>query len=283
MKILVFCPTYKLHNSTLAIHPETQRSIDALDHGEHEVIVVIRPDPHENKTGNVLKQYQWARAHVLDNGFDALLTIEHDMIVPHDALTKLADTPAPVVYGLYMFRHASPTLNAFRAVQAPAMDQTLTMFPDELKRARAAIAWPVSGLGFGCTLIHREVLERIEMRSPNGGYYPDGGLANDCQRLGIKQIARFDVECGHICDDGHVLWPDLDGEMVNPTKVKILVTFNGDIAGRSVHFRAGEETDIPLERAQEYARAGYCALLDPRPAIKIAGRADRITKVKPVK
>lgn len=75
----------------------------------------------------------------------------------------------------------------------------------------------------------------------------------------------------------------LDGEMINTTRVKILITFNGDIGGQSVHFRAGEETDIPEVNAREYARAGYCALLDPRPAIKIAGRDNRITKVKPIK
>jgi len=49
---------------------------------------------------------------VLDQGFDALLTIEHDMVIPPDALLKLLDTKADVVYGLYVFRSQPKTLNA---------------------------------------------------------------------------------------------------------------------------------------------------------------------------
>ena len=31
--------------------------------------------------------------------------------------------------------------------------------------------------------------------------------ADDCARRGIKQVARFDILCGHIRPDGFVLWP----------------------------------------------------------------------------
>ena len=285
MKILVFCPTYQIAPGALAIHPETRRSIDELQHGEHDVTVMIRPDPHEDKQGNVVRQYQWARQHVLDEGYDALLIIEHDMIVPDDALVKMAATDAGVVYGVYLFRHVKPTLNAFRAVSPPSLDQSIALFQDELAHAKRAGAWPVSGLGFGCTLIRRDVLEKIEIRRPNGGYYPDGPFASDCCKYGIKQMARFDVECGHIKPDGRVLWPGLENDwMYDTLKVKILVNFNGEIGGRTMPFVAGSEVSLPYEAAQDYARAGFCRLLDQTPAVKIIGAKNgKPTRVQAVK
>jgi hypothetical protein len=279
MKILVFCPTYRTPDG-LALWPASRASLEGLETGGHEVVVWISVDEDEDKTGNVVRQYRKARARALHEGFDALVCFEHDMIVPADGLIKLAGTDAGVVYGVYMFRHKKPTLNAFRAVNAPSFDQSLQKFPAELAKARAAGAWPVSGLGFGFTLIRRAVLEQVEMRKPDGGHYPDGPLANDCQRLGIRQMARFDCECGHIRPDGLVLWP-FGGEDWGAMKLrcKILVTFNGGIGGRSIPFRAGDEAMIPEDEAREFARAGYLQVLEQPPAVKVIGGKERVRRV----
>jgi len=129
MKILLFCPTYKLPSGKLAIKNKTVESINALIiPAEVDLAVKISDDNPFPITGvpkddhrNTLHQYQLARDIVLDQGFDALLTIEHDMVIPPDALLKLLDTKADVVYGLYVFRSQPEMLNAMRFVKARSL------------------------------------------------------------------------------------------------------------------------------------------------------------------
>jgi hypothetical protein len=279
VKILVFCPTYKRHDGTLAIHPDTSASIDALEYGEHEVTRWISADDHEDKTGNVYRQYCRAVERVKDESFDAVLFIEHDMIVPPDCLIKMAGTDAEVVYGVYLFRHAKPTLSAFRNVGTSGLDQPLTMFSHELEQAQKAIIWPVSGLGFGCTFIHAGVFDRVTLRKPDNGNYPDGPFADDCARRGVKQVARFDILCGHIRPDGYVLWPFSQGGFsMNTVRVKILTGFNGRLGNTSVRFVEGEERTLPLDDAVDFQRAGYLSILEKTPAVKIIGKREKTEK-----
>jgi len=122
----------------------------------------------------------------------------------------------------------------------------------------------VSGVGFGCTLIYRRVLEKLEMR---GGDHPapDNYFATDCLRAGFKQVCRFDVQCGHINNDV-ILWP-LGGDNLNTVKIYVNISFNANLSGRSEHFEAGSEAEMPESDALEYARAGFVTIV---PAVKIS-------------
>ena len=261
MRILLFCPTYKLFDGTLALRAETAASIDALDHGGHEVTTWISVDEEADKRGNVVKQYQKARERTIKDGFDAVLFIEHDMIIPPDALVKLADVPqADVVYGVYLWRHGSPMVNILRYVDSVNTDQSLDFFPTELAKAWKQKIIRCSGLGFGCTFIRRSVFDKVKIRKPPDGDYPDGPLASDCQRLGLKQYARFDVECGHIREDGFILWPHvtLRGPVVD---VRIARPFNGSVNGDVIHFQEGLKYTVPIEPAVQWSKAGYLEIL----------------------
>jgi hypothetical protein len=281
MKILVFCPTYARPDGALAVYPDTQASLDALEFGDHEVTVLVRPSPSADRENNIFHQYQFAEHETLSGGYDAVLFVEHDMIVPPDALLKLAEAPADVAYGVYLFRHGKPMLSAFRATSGAGIDQSLQNFPDELRRAAHAGTWPVSGLGFGCTLIHARVFERVHMRQPENGHYPDGPFAADAKRQGFKQVARFDVICGHIRPDGYVLWPRFDGRdlALNMVRVKILRSFTASLGGQSVPFAAGQDAKMPLDDAVEYQRAGYVSISDATPQVKIVNKPERKLKV----
>lgn len=280
MKILIYCPTYRRADGNLAIFPDTQACIDNLDYGAHRVTVEISASLTEDKQNNVIRQYQRARQMTLDGGYDAVLFIEHDMIIPPDALVKMAEAQGDVVYGVYMFRHGKPTMNAFRETSGVGLDCSLQNYPQELQRAIQAQVWPVSGLGFGCTLIHRRVFDQVEIRMPENGHYPDGPFAADAKRLGYKQVAHFGVLCGHIRPDGYVLWPLMDGKDVamDMIKVKILRSFNGNVRGLSVPFSAGQEAQIPMEEAIDFQRAGLLAIVDSAPQVKIVNRPTRILK-----
>jgi hypothetical protein len=289
MKILLYCPTYTKDDGELALHPETQESINNLITPE-DVTLDIEIDAYNplpitgiSKTDheNTLLKYRKARQNMLANGYDAILFIEHDMIIPEDALVKMLNTDADVVYGLYMFRHVKPILNCLRAVKAHWVDMSLTFFP-ELRAKGIKQGWlECSGVGFGCTLIHRRVLEQIDFtRAENGGHpCPDMPFANECLRHGFKQICRFDVPCGHIKPDGKVLWPLQEGgKDMASVKIYVYRTFNANIDGKTQHFQEGEESEIPEEYANDFVRAGFIAIRK-EPAVKVV----RKPKSKPTK
>lgn len=262
MKVLLFCPTYRKPDGNLALHEKTRQSIDALQHGGHEVTEWVSVDDTPNKHDNVIAQYRKAWKRAKASGYDAILTVEHDMIVPPDALVKLAEVEADIVYGVYLFRE-SATLNALRRVATPCVDQPLSIFPDEMRRAMEAKIYPVSGCGFGCTLIRRSAFETLTLRKPEGGHYPDMPLANDALKAGLTQMARFDVICGHIRTGGEVLWPtfDRDALILSPCTVMPRQKFYGNVNGQSVRFIPGEKKVIPLGAAREFARASLLEIV----------------------
>jgi hypothetical protein len=288
MKILLFCPTYNISKAKTAMRGRTQESINDLITPEGvEMDVVISADNPNPITGdrkadheNTLYQYRKARRVTLDGDYDALLTIEHDMIVPADALEKMLDTDADVVYGLYRFRQKQPILNCCRAVSSRWADMSITYFPELIDKGKRQGWLECSGDGLGCTLIHRRVLEKIDFRRAQSGHpSPDLPFASDCQSNNFKQICRFDVPCGHIKPDGEVLWPfDKDGETMSKVKIYVMRSFNATINGRSQHFEEGTEAEMSRDHANDYVRAGFISLVGERPAVKVVQKPGRKRK-----
>ena len=299
MKILLFCPTYKLDNGELAIRNETLESISKIKVPEGvdleveistnnlKAITGIRNVDHEN----TLHQYRYARQRILDGNYDYLFIVEHDMIIPEDALVKMLATDADVVYGLYLFRQGKPLLNAARAVNSKWPDMSLTNFPEIVKKAREQGWIEVSGFGFGCTLIRRKVLETFEMRRNEtvGSPCPDMPFAADCLKHGFKQICRFDVICGHIKPNGDILIPFERGETMSETmsetiKIYVMRSFNANIDGKSVPYKEGAIAEMPVEYANDYRRCGFITFAE-EPAVKIANKpqAKAVKTVKKAK
>lgn len=203
-KLLVFTPTYG--DGPL---PATLASVAAqVFDGElmHEVSW-HNPIPTKDMR-NVVAQYQRGRQMVLDGSYDALLCVEHDMVIPPNAAQVLWDDGAPVVYAVYRLRHETHVLNAW-TVNGRRLGKPMSFYPAIVAEALKAGRIECAGLGFGCTLIRREVLQKINMRNEDGNA-PDTPFAKDCLRKGIKQIARFDVPCQHI-ENGIVLEAFTDG------------------------------------------------------------------------
>jgi hypothetical protein len=109
---------------------------------------------------------------------------------------------------VYMFRDGAGILNVCQVdKRKPQPGRSLSFFPDELDYYQRTGRGEVGGIGLGCTLIHRVVLEHIEFREGPGGNPPDIPFATDCIRLGVPQVGRFDVPCGHYTASGVLLDP----------------------------------------------------------------------------
>lgn len=251
--------TLLVYTATIAdtMRPETAASIKAQETDVEYVWEVGRHNPFPGeKLRNVAAQYQRAWEMTLAGGYDALLTVEHDMTMPPDAIQKLYETDAKVVYGVYMLRHGTPTLSAWQYINNRSLGMSLSLYPNEVRKGRKQGWLEVCGVGWGCTLIRREVLERITVRSTGGGDAGDMAFATDCVRAGIRQIARFDVPCGHITPEGIVLHPDKDwGGILN--RVLALTDLNANVGGSSLPMRKGSYYTVPPDVALDLQRAGY--------------------------
>lgn len=199
MKLLIFTPIGGLDAEAVQ-SAFTQEWTDPLG------ILYYRDHPNGDGRRDILHAYEHGRALALAGGYDAMLTLESDMVVPVDVLGKLAEVDAPVVHALYVFREAGRTWNPLVGKRWPGK------YLDEpaLKRVMWGKVMPVLGVGFGCTLIRREALERIPFRLGQDAHC-DWYFAEDCHAAGLKVMLNGAAVCGHKGRDGVIWWPDADG------------------------------------------------------------------------
>lgn len=253
MKLLIYTPTYGD-----GPRPECRASVEAQQ-TQHSWEWVIDPDdpfPAPDHR-NVLAKYQRAKARALAGGFDALVTVEHDMVLPVDALEKMANTAeGEVVYAPYVLRHSSHVLNTWQYINNHNLGMPLEMYPQELKQYIKAGVGRISGCGWGCTLIKRLVMERIPFHDGNGANPPgDIQFAMDCLRAGVVAVGRFDAPCGHYTDEGRLLMPYQDTPELK--RVEALQDVTVSIDGQSVKMIAGMRYTVTGDQAWDLERAGY--------------------------
>lgn len=268
-RILIFTPTYDDR-----LQDETVKSIEALTFDGELDWVLSDENPYPGRDmRNCVFQFQKGRQIAIDGEYDALLLIEHDMIVPEDAAQKLWDTPAdlhtgadsaPVVYGTYQLRHRMRSVNLFQYVGDDNIGMSLSLYPRELQQARQAGWCRVSGAGFGCLLIRRPVFEQVPF--VDNGNAPDLPFAADCVRRRIVQIGRTDVACGHIDLDWaqRTLWPYEHGGYGIVARVLALQNVT---APGSVMMKRGRYYSIEVDVAVEMERAGF---------VRIENEADEV-------
>lgn len=210
-------------------------SIFRQDYPEFDIWFSKGDNPFFDNNGrnNICHNYQKARKWVLDNDYDYLFTVEADMIVPPDTLTKLLALDTDVAYGLYCFKSAA-TWSAFTILE---MDRGRSISKDqEMAKAVWGKTIDVAGVGMGCALIRRNVLEEIDFRVDDlfPTVHNDWCFSYDCQQKGFTQKCDTSVICGHISmkPQPRVIWPDPDEPRLyrNDFIEKIPVNERGEIS-----------------------------------------------------
>jgi hypothetical protein len=189
------------------LEPETIRSIFAQTYGGSIDHHFTRHNPIKAAGLNIIAAYVRLQAVFLAGSYDWLWIVENDLIVPPDALAKLLAVDADIAYGVYLFRRGPPSMNIQRNDTTDPMTNDARMWAREFGAGHVV---DCTGLGFGCTLIRRPVLEQFTMRSEYGGGDADTCLARDAEKAGMVQKADLSVVCGHIRPDRVVLWPTAD-------------------------------------------------------------------------
>lgn len=209
--MLVYCP---LRPEDPRAEPEAIAGILDLDWSGPLAVVFGKEDRRRNPgdeldaNRNITAKYNAARELALAGGFDALLTIEADMLVPPDALERLSQVDADVAYGLYVSRHGRhPWLTLSRVTEEVQGSQGM----GETWQERSAM-WDqvveTAGVGLGCTLIRRPVLERITFRCEDQYIANDWYFSIDVQAQGFTQMHDCGVRCGHI-QGLQTFWPSV--------------------------------------------------------------------------
>lgn len=260
MRLLIYMPTHGKGPRADCLESARGQQTD------HDVVFELswhNPFKGTRDLRNVTAQYERAREMALGGGFDALLTVEHDMLIPPQAAQVMADTDAPVVYAPYMLRHGSNVLSLWQWTGGRNLGMSLSLYPRELAHWRKVGVGPVCGVGFGCTLIRRDVLEALPFRGPDA-QAPDLPFAMDCIRAGYKPAGRFDLECGHY-HEGTVLWPwrMAEGRMIGRVLAVAAVTVQDN--GTEVKLRPGRYYSLSAEVRDNLVRAGYAQQVDTEP------------------
>ena len=217
MKVLLFCPLNPERDNkgrkTVQLFGKTNESIFRQDYPKIDIWFSKGDNPYFDSNGrhNIAHNYNKARQIVLDNDYDALMTVEADMVIPPDALSKMVEhEDADVVYGLYVFKNATGW-SAFTELDRKH-GRSISK-----NKAQAKSVWgktiEVKGVGNGCTLIKRHVLEKIEFRTDDEtdpSLHQDWWFAVDCQKHGFKQVCDTSIVCGHIDvkPAPRIIWPD---------------------------------------------------------------------------
>jgi hypothetical protein len=200
-RVLVFTPCNRLE-------PETLAALFALSYEGPLDRLITRDNPERVRVNdNIIYNYRKMQRVALAERYDAVLIVENDIIPPADTIERLLAVEADIAYGVYGLRRGFPTLN----VRHPVSMQSFSEHRAEWVERYGQVI-DVSGIGFGCTLIHRPVLEVLELHSDNGGD-GDTQLARDAIRAGFRQKADTTLLCGHKRPDGVVLWVQPDGRI----------------------------------------------------------------------
>uniref|UniRef100_A0A6M3KD75 Glycosyltransferase n=1 Tax=viral metagenome TaxID=1070528 RepID=A0A6M3KD75_9ZZZZ len=172
-------------------------------------------NPHDCDKDNITHNYNIARTKLLSGGYDALLSVEYDMIIPPDALFRLADLDADIAYSLYCWRRGRHRWSAYTELNGTT-GKSICEGPDKGREVWGKTL-DVAGVGLGCTLIKRRVLEAVKFRveEPTKAHIScDWWLAHDAGKLGYSQRADLGVVCGHLSyqPTPRIIWPTNEGE-----------------------------------------------------------------------
>lgn len=208
MRVLVVTAVPRMVG-VLAWFPRALQSIMAQEwEGTLELFMPVGDRPHGTRYDRVTAKYEQARQVALDGGFDAVWFAEYDMVMPPNALKRLTAIDTDIAYGLYVWRRPGHQWSAYTY-----LDENTGVSLSQMPR-HARAAWgtqiEVEGVGQGCTLVRRHVLETISFRR-EGVACADWFMALDAREKGYRQVCDLGVVCGHmsLTPSPRTYWPDV--------------------------------------------------------------------------
>lgn len=145
---------------------------------------------------------------MLERGFDYVLMVDSDVVLPQDALVRLIEWDEPVMLGYYAHQgsFAPPHGDGKTCLCKPSSyHEQYTGDEMAILRDGGLFKVPIRGGGMGCALIRRDAFERTAFPWFRFVVYEDrhGVLSEDlyfcskCREAGMELYADARVACGH--------------------------------------------------------------------------------------
>lgn len=188
MKILVAVPTFE------NICVETFRSIYNMDKGGHDV------DFESVKGYDCAKARNDIGRKTLDGGYDAVLMVDSDIILPKDTLVNLTEITSDITLGCYPHKNTEThEVELFRVGQK---DFTARYTYESMPMQDRII---VKGGGFGCALIRAYVFRKLPYPwfqyvcyTNKNSLSEDLYFCSSANRHHLRIEADTRVRCGHL-------------------------------------------------------------------------------------
>lgn len=187
MKILIAVPTYE------NIQPEVFKAIYNLNKSEHELhFDFVRGYDCAHARNDIGKQAQ-------AGGYDYVLMVDSDTLIPPDTLDLMLDTHVDVCLGVCPRKNTKEGKTAIVKMESPSyhLNYYYSDLPEEKTR--------VKGGGFACALVKSTVFTMIDY--PYFSYVinedwstlsEDYYFCQQCSMYGIEIWVDPRVKCGHL-------------------------------------------------------------------------------------
>lgn len=204
MNILIAVPTFE------NIYPDTFKSIYDLDVTGHDVAFEF------------VRGYDCATARnkiariAINGGYDYVLMVDNDVVLPKDALVNLLDDPQDVCLGYYAHRDTDNiyrgrtcvckllTADGVRYKNYP-LESEYTAEEIAALKAKGNYKVRIHGGGMGCAFIKTDVFNRTKYPWYDWANYKDGGMLSEdlyfcenCRKNSIQIYTDTRVNCGHM-------------------------------------------------------------------------------------
>ena len=188
-RILVAIPTAKY------IEVETFKSLWDLDVPDDVVL-----DFRYTYGYTIVQLRNLIASWTVDGLYDYLFSVDSDIVLPKDTLTKLLNHNKDIVSGVYIQRKANMEVPEIYRWKGNAM---LNVSMDEILPAGLH---PIAGCGFGCVLVKSEVFRKIgypqfDYKMHSVGqiqYSEDTYFCNKAAENGFEIYVDSSIVCGHI-------------------------------------------------------------------------------------
>jgi len=191
MKILIAVPTFE------NIATECFEAIYKLDKCGHEVDFKSIKGYDCAKARNVIAQK------ALEGGYDYVMMVDSDTIIPYDTLKNMLDPKADVVMGCVPKKNVDGETVLFAEKNNKKGKGFYNVIPYEELDGSERIA--LKGGGFGCTLIKTDVFKALAYPYFKYIVYENGSALSEdlyfCRQAKDKGFGIFAdtrVKCGHI-------------------------------------------------------------------------------------
>lgn len=201
-RVLVHYPISRFHCESRRSLFKAVRFIDPKDKESSIGIDLLfdYSDPFNPKSSSWIKNLAFkmekARRIAIAEGYDYLLCIHDDIIIPENTIPILLEyvekTNADVLSGLYrLWKTRNPII-------CGTLSRKRLIYEKDLKGKDFLELYLIC---FGCMLVKNQVLKKIEFDGT------DGTFAKQTEDLGFKKILIPSLKCGHINSNGQILWP----------------------------------------------------------------------------